>query len=276
MNRIPRFTRLVAALGLGLSLATTLLASRPAQAEGEIRIAEQFGIVYLLLNVVRDQRLIEKHGQAEGLQIKVDWTQLSGGAAVNDALLSGAIDIAGAGVGPLLTIWDRTRGRQNVKAVASLGNFPYYLLSNDPRVRSIADFGAGDRIAVPAVGVSVQSRFLQYAAAKQWGDKQFDRLDKYTVALPHPDATAALVAGGTELTGHFSNPPFQDQALANPKVHVVLDSYELLGPNSPTVLFATEKFRQDNPKTYRAFVEALKAWPSPRTTRRPPPIPISG
>ncbi len=229
MNRIPRFTRLVAALGLGLSLATTLLASRPAQAEGEIRIAEQFGIVYLLLNVVRDQRLIEKHGQAEGLQIKVDWTQLSGGAAVNDALLSGAIDIAGAGVGPLLTIWDRTRGRQNVKAVASLGNFPYYLLSNDPRVRSIADFGAGDRIAVPAVGVSVQSRFLQYAAA-----------------------------GGTELTGHFSNPPFQDQALANPKVHVVLDSYELLGPNSPTVLFATEKFRQDNPKTYRAFVEALK------------------
>ncbi len=200
MNRIPRFTRLVAALGLGLSLATTLLASRPAQAEGEIRIAEQFGIVYLLLNVVRDQRLIEKHGQAEGLQIKVDWTQLSGGAAVNDALLSGAIDIAGAGVGPLLTIWDRTRGRQNVKAVASLGNFPYYLLSNDPRVRSIADFGAGDRIAVPAVGVSVQSRFLQYAAAKQWGDKQFDRLDKYTVALPHPDATAALVAGGTELT----------------------------------------------------------------------------
>ncbi len=39
MNRIPRFTRLVAALGLGLSLATTLLASRPAQAEGEIRIA---------------------------------------------------------------------------------------------------------------------------------------------------------------------------------------------------------------------------------------------
>lgn len=143
MNSIPRFTRLVAALGLGLSLATTLLASRPAQAEGEIRIAEQFGIVYLLLNVVRDQRLIEKHGQAEGLQIKVDWTQLSGGAAVNDALLSGAIDIAGAGVGPLLTIWDRTRGRQNVKAVASLGNFPYYLLSNDPRVRSIADFAPG-------------------------------------------------------------------------------------------------------------------------------------
>ncbi|MGV8161508.1 ABC transporter substrate-binding protein, partial [Pseudomonas aeruginosa] len=83
------------------------------------------------------------------------------------------------------------RGRQNVRAVASLGNFPYCLLSSDPRVRSIADFGAGERIAVPAVGVSVQSRFLQYAAAKQWGGKQFDGLAQYSGALPHPDATAA-------------------------------------------------------------------------------------
>ncbi len=248
----------LAAIGLGFSLlAGSLVAPASAHAEGEIRIAEQFGIVYLLLNVVRDQQLIEKYGKQEGIEIKVDWTQLSGGAAVNDALLSGSIDIAGAGVGPLLTVWDRTRGKQNVKAVASLGNFPYYLLSNNPNVKTIADFTEQDRIAVPAVGVSVQSRLLQYAAAKQWGDKDFNRLDKYTLAVPHPDATAALIAGGTELTGHFSNPPFQDQALQNPNVHVVLNSYDVLGPNSPTVLFATEKFRDENPKTYKAFVEAL-------------------
>lgn len=247
---------LAASLGISL-LASSFLAPNLAHAEGEIRIAEQFGIVYLLLNVVRDQQLIEKHGKEEGIDIKVDWTQLSGGAAINDALLSGSIDIAGAGVGPLLTIWDRTHGRQNIKAVASLGNFPYYLVSNNPQVKTIADITDKDRIAVPAVGVSVQSRFLQYAAAKQWGNKEFNRLDKYTLALPHPDATAALIAGGTELSGHFSNPPFQDQALKNPNVHVVLDSYDLLGPNSPTVLFATEKFRNDNPKTYKAFTEAL-------------------
>ncbi|WP_236177241.1 ABC transporter substrate-binding protein [Pseudomonas qingdaonensis] len=251
-------SRLAASIGLGVSLlAGSLVAPVTAQAEGEIRIAEQFGIVYLLLNVVRDQHLIEKHGKAQGIDIKVDWTQLSGGAAINDALLSGSVDIAGAGVGPLLTIWDRTYGRQNVKAVASLGNFPYYLVSSNPNVKTIADFTEKDRIALPAVGVSVQSRFLQYAAAQQWGDKDYARLDKYTLAVPHPDATAALLAGGTELNAHFSNPPFQDQALANKSVHVVLDTYDLLGPNSPTVLFATEKFRNDNPKTYQAFVDAL-------------------
>ncbi|MCR8717870.1 ABC transporter substrate-binding protein [Pseudomonas syringae] len=255
---LPRLSRLAAAIGLGAALLTgALIAPASAQAEGEIRIAEQFGIVYLLLNVVRDQQLIEKHGKQDGLEIKVDWTQLSGGSAVNDALLSGSIDIAGAGVGPLLTIWDRTHGKQNVKAVASLGNFPYYLVSNNPNVKTIADFTEKDRIAVPAVSVSVQSRYLQFAAAKLWGDKEYARLDKYTLSLPHPDAAASLIAGGTELTGHFSNPPYQDQELKNPNVHVVLNTYDLFGPNSPTVLFATEKFRNENPKTYKAFIEAL-------------------
>ncbi|AZG16542.1 ABC transporter substrate-binding protein [Cupriavidus pauculus] len=243
----------LAVLTAGLALSGT------AHAEGRIRIAEQFGVVYLLLNVARDQQLIEKHGKQQGVDIQVEWTQLSGGAAVNDALLSGAIDIAGAGVGPLLTLWDRTHGRQNVKGVASLGNFPYYLVSNNPKVKSIADFTDKDRIALPAVTVSVQSRVLQLAAAKQWGDKEFNRLDKWTVAVPHPDAAAAIIAGGTEITGHFGNPPFQEQELAgNPNAHIVLSSYDVLGgPSSATVLYATEKFRNDNPKTYRAFVDAL-------------------
>nr|WP_155888100.1 MULTISPECIES: ABC transporter substrate-binding protein [Cupriavidus] len=230
-----------------------------AHAEGKIRVAEQFGVVYLLLNVARDQQLIEKHGKQQGLDIKVEWTQLSGGAAINDALLSGAIDIAGAGVGPLLTVWDRTHGKQNVKGVASLGNFPYYLVSNNPKVKTIADFTDKDRIALPAVSVSVQSRVLQLAAAKQWGDKEYNRLDKWTVAVPHPDAAAAIISGGTEISGHFGNPPFQEQELAgNPNARIVLNSYDVLGgPSSATVLYATEKFRNDNPKTYRAFVDAL-------------------
>ncbi|MBP3979333.1 ABC transporter substrate-binding protein [Acidovorax sp. JG5] len=238
--------------GLGLSA--------PAHAaEGQLRIAQQFGIVYLLLNVAQEQKLIEKHGKAAGVDIKVDFLKLSGGSAVNDALLSGNIDIAGAGVGPLFTLWDRTKGKQNVKGVASLGNFPYYLVSNNPAVKTIADFTDKDRIALPAVGVSVQSRVLQLASAKLWGEKEYNRLDKLQVAVPHPDATAAIIKGGTEINAHFGNPPFQDQALAgNPNAHIVLKSHDVLGgPASATVLYATEKFRAESPKTYKAFVDAL-------------------
>ncbi|MBB3196814.1 ABC transporter substrate-binding protein [Roseateles terrae] len=245
---------------LAAALAATLgLSALPTHAEGQLRIAEQFGIVYLLLNVAQDQKLIEKHGKSEGVDIRVQSVQLSGGPAINEALLSGSIDVAGAGVGPLLTLWDKTRGRQNVRGIASLGNFPYYLTSSNPAVRTIADFSDKDRIALPAVGVSVQSRILQLASARQWGDSQFNRLDRLQVALPHPDATAALIKGGTEINAHFGNPPFQEQGLAgNPAVHVVLSSYDVLGgPASATVLYTTEKFRKENPKTYRAFVAAL-------------------
>lgn len=243
---------------LAAALALAALATA-AQAEGRIRIAQQFGVVYLLLNVAQEQKLIEKHGKAQGLDLQVEFVRLSGGSAVNDALLSGQIDIAGAGVGPLLTIWDRTKDRQNVRGVASLGNFPYYLVSNNPAVKTIADFTEKDRIATPAVGVSVQSRVLQLASARLWGDAQFNKLDKLQVALPHPEATAAIIKGGTEITAHFGNPPFQNQALAaNPHVRIVLNSYDVLGgPSSATVLYATEKFRAENPRTYRAFIAAL-------------------
>jgi NitT/TauT family transport system substrate-binding protein len=38
----------------------------------------------------------------------------------------------------------------------------------------------------------------------------------------------------------------------------VLKSYDVLGgPSSATVLYATEKFRKESPKTYKAFVDAL-------------------
>ncbi|WP_020652985.1 ABC transporter substrate-binding protein [Massilia niastensis] len=251
MTKLKKIAALAAALALVLPSA--------ARAEGKIRIAEQFGVVYLLLNVAQDQKLIEKHGKKQGVEIDVDWVKLSGGQAVNDALLSNSVDVVGAGLGPLFTIWDRTNGRQNVRAVASLGNFPYYLVSTNPAVKTIADFSERDRIALPAVTVSVQARLLQMAAAKQWGASEFKKLDPITQTVPHPDAAAALIAGKTELNGHFGSPPFQDQELAgNPKAHVVLDSYQVLGgPSSATVLYATEKYVKDNPKTYRAFIDAL-------------------
>ncbi|CAN5394968.1 ABC transporter substrate-binding protein [soil metagenome] len=256
MHRSSLLTRRWLAGAVG---AITLALVTPALAEGQLRIAQQFGVVYLLLNVAQDQKLIEKHGKAAGIDIDVEFVQLSGGSAVNDALLSGSIDFAGAGVGPLLTIWDRTLGKQNVRGIASLGNFPYYLISNDPKIKTIADFSAKDRIATPVVGVSVQSRVLQLASAKLWGDAQYNRLDAIQVTLPHPDAAAAIIKGSNEVNAHFGNPPFQEQELAgNPNAHIVLDSYEVLGgPSSATLLYGTEKYRRDNPKTYRAFTAAL-------------------
>lgn len=144
----PALTVLAATLGLFGALL-----SSGVQAEGKISIAQQFGIGYLILDVVRDQKLIEKHGKEQGLDIKVDWNSISGATAMNEALLAGALDVVSAGVPPMLTVWDRTKGKQNVKAIASLGSMPNYLLTNNPNVKTIKDFTDKDRIAVPAAGV---------------------------------------------------------------------------------------------------------------------------
>ncbi len=243
-----------------LALTLTLgAASLAAQAEGSISIAQQFGIGYLILDVVRDQQLIEKNGKQQGLDIKVDWRTLSGATAINEALLSGALDVASAGVPPMLTLWDRTLGKQNVRAIASLGSMPNYLLTNNPAVKTLRDLSDHDRIATPAAGVGFQSRTLQIETAKLFGDSNYKRFDNITVSLPHPDANAALIAGGSEITAHFSSPPFQYQALEHPNVHKILSSYDVLGgAGTFNVLYTTQKFHDENPKTYRAFYDALK------------------
>lgn len=244
-------------LSLACGLAAALLAGG-ASAEGKISIAQQFGIGYLILDVVRDQHLIEKHGKQQGIDIEVDWNSTSGATAMNEALLAGALDVVSAGVPPMLTVWDRTKGRQNVKAIASLGSMPNYLLSNNPDVKTLKDFTDKDRIAVPAAGVGFQSRTLQLETAKLYGDKEFKKFDNISVSIPHPDATSALIAGGSEISAHFSSPPFQYQALENPKVHKVLSSYDILGgPATFNVLYTTQKFHDENPKTYKAFYDAL-------------------
>ena len=248
--------------GLPRALAALLLAAGcigAAQAEGKIRIAQQFGIAYLILDVVRDQQLIEKHGKAAGQPIEVDWAAISGATGMNEALLAGALDVVSAGVPPMLTLWDRTRGKQDVKAVAALGSLPNYLITNNPNVKTLKDLGPKDRIAVPAAGVGFQSRTLQIETARQFGRDDFKRFDTLSVSLPHPDATAALIAGGSEINTHFSSAPFYYQALeGNKAVHKIIGSYEILGgPATFNVLYTTRKFHDENPKTYKAFYAAL-------------------
>lgn len=250
-----------AVLGLAAALALApVLAAAPAHAEGVLRIAQQFGTLYTPFHVMKEQGLVEKHGKALGIDIKVDWIQLSGGSAVNDALLAGNIDIASAGIGPFLTLWDKTRGTSNeVKIVGAFGAQPNYLLTNNPNVKTIKDFTDKDKIAMPVAGVSVQARILQLAAEQTFGPGNAKKLDALMVTLPHPDATAALLSGSTEITGYLSNAPFQNHALKDPKIHKVFSSYEIFGgPVTPTVAYATVKFRQDNPKTYKAFLEAFE------------------
>jgi len=190
----------------------------------------------------------------------VTWELFNGPAAVNDALLSGNIDIASGGVPGLLVLWAKTKGTpQEVRGVSALSSQPFLLNSRNPDVKSIKDFTASDRIAVPAVKVSVQAIMLQMAAAKAYGEKEFAKLDVQTVSLSPPDATIALMGGKSEINAAFSVPPFQYQQLEQAGVHTVLNSFDVMGgSHSFTVAWTSAKFRDKNPVLYKALIAALK------------------
>jgi NitT/TauT family transport system substrate-binding protein len=233
----------------------------PAHAEAdEVRLVRQFGIHYLPLVVMEHEKLVEKEAAARGMpKLEVNWTQLSGGASVNDALLSGAVNYSAGGVGPLIVLWDKTQGgKGDVKAVAAVSDVPMTLLSRDPNVKSLKDFTANDKIALPAVKTSMQAVTLQMAAAKLWGDAQFERLDKLTVSLPHPDGAAAMLSEQGEITAHFTAAPYDYMELKNPAIHEVLDSYDVYGgPATLIVLYTTMKFYDANPKVNASVVAAM-------------------
>ncbi|WP_142846347.1 ABC transporter substrate-binding protein [Telmatospirillum sp. J64-1] len=247
-------------LAAAVGVASVLMSGTASAEVSEVRLAQQFGLSYLPLIIAKHENLIEKHAREAGLgEIKVTWAQLSGGAATNDALLSGGIDFAAAGIGPVLTIWDKTRGNYDVRGVVALDATPLFLNTNNPNVQSLADFTDRDRIAVPAVKVSIQSVVLQIAAEQAFGEGRHEQLDNLTVSLRHPDATAALLSGGTEITAHFATPPFSFQQLEDPNIHRVLSSYDVLGgPATLNVLYTTAKFRNDNPGVYRAVIAAIE------------------
>ncbi|SAK58127.1 ABC transporter substrate binding protein [Caballeronia fortuita] len=255
MTTTSSLQRLFAAFA---SMAALVLSPHFAHAEGNVKIVDQYGIGSLLLKVAKDQKLIEKAGARSGLAIDVQWNTLSGGAAVNEALLSGAADIATIGIGPLMTIWDRTRGHQDFRAMSAQSAVPVYLLTNDPRIRSIRDIGEKDRIAVVSVAVSQQGRLLQMASAKAFGDADYARLDRFEVNMPHADATTAMLSGNSVINLHFSNAPYQYQELEDPKIHKITSSTDILGgPSTGSVVVTSEKWRKDNPKTYAAVRAAL-------------------
>jgi NitT/TauT family transport system substrate-binding protein len=224
----------------------------------EIKVAQQYGIGYLPLMVMEEQKLIEKHAKAAGIDVTVAWAKLAGGGAMNDALLSNSLQFGSGGVGPLVTLWARTRGNLDVKAVAALNSMPLYLNTRNASVKTIKDFTERDRIALPSVKVSIQAVTLQMAAEKAFGEGQQNKLDALTVSLSHPDAETALLSGKSEITAHFTSPPFQYQELRDPAIHTVLNSYEVLGgPATFNLVWTTSKFRSENPKLYDAFVKAL-------------------
>ena len=136
--------------------------------------------------------------------------------------------------------------------------YPLYLVTRDPNVKKLTDFSDKDKIAVPSVKISTQAIMLQMAAAKEFGEKNYTKLDPLTISLSHPDATLAFIGNTAGVNTHFSTSPFYEQEIKVPGAHLITTSYEILGgPATALVLTSSAKFRDTNPKAYKAVYDAL-------------------
>ena len=232
---------LVVALALGL-FATT------AQAEvSELKITKQPGLLFAPMLLMEHHKLIEKQAKEAGVpDFKASWLTVMSGGANNDALLSGSVHITTSGVTNMLLLWGKTNG--DIKAIIGVSGLPFKLITRNANIKTIKDYTATDRIAVPTVRQSIQAITLGIALQKVYGDdKANEKLVPNQVQMGHPDALTAMLNPSHEVTSHFASSPFQEIELKQPGMHVVLESRDALGGDGHVSLaYGTTKFFQEN------------------------------
>jgi len=218
------------------------------------------GVGFLPLQMMREYGLIEKHAQAAGLEdLTVEWLELGGPAVMNDALLAGSVDFIAAGPPAFITLWDRTLGSANVKGVAAIAALPMYLNTLAPHLNRLEDLTENDRIAVTAIKVSIPSIVMQIYALDTYGIDAFDQYDDYTVTMTHPDAVVNMLSGSTEVSSHFTSPPFHQREIADPEIRTIMSTDDVLGgPATFTMLSTTQAYHDANPLAYKAVLAALE------------------
>jgi NitT/TauT family transport system substrate-binding protein len=246
------FTRRQMVSGAAAVAATPVMRAA-AQQKSEVVISRQPGILYMPTHIIEQNKLIEKYAEKLGVPgVTTKWLNFNSGGAQQDALLSGNVDLINTGTGPLLLMWDRTKG--GVKGLNASSAGPLVFVSRDPKIQTLRDLTEADKIAVPTVRISTQSILLQLAASKMFGPDQWGRFDPFTVQLGHPDAYIALRNAVHEVKNHFAAPPFHFYALKNvPGAHVVTSSTEIIGgPLSQAQFIVSTKFADANPKIIEA------------------------
>lgn len=243
-NRRLNVSLFLAMLFLGFGIGP--VASAPADdAPASVTIVYQLGLSYANLIVMREQGVLEKQFP----KTQFSWRVLASGAAVRDGIVAGQIQIGAGGTAPFLVGWDRGVG---YRLIGSLNEINLWLVSNNPKLKTLKDFEPTTKIGLPAPD-SIQAIILRKAAQEQLGNAH--ALDNNLVAIAHPLGLAALQNG--QLDAHFANPPFQEQEVQRGG-HILLKSYDVFGRSTLNSVFTTEAFAKEHPNFTKTFYRDLE------------------
>ncbi len=230
-----------------------------AGAQTPVKIGTGFGVGFLPMFIADQEKLVEKHAKEAGLDVTASYIRFSGSSAMQDAVLSGSVDMGVYGVAAMLIAWDKAHGTPSqVFGIAGVNSTPLVLVTNLPGAKSLADLKPADKISMPAL-ISPQMYALQMLAEKQFGAADYDHFRTQVAALPHPESVSAILSGGTEVRAYFSTPPFTQVLLNSGKAHAIASSEDAYGGRSTFLaLGATKRWIDANPKMPGVMVAALK------------------
>ena len=228
-----------------LSLAACGGGDETADGKTKLTIAHQYGIAYAPLEVMKQQKLIEKHYDG----VEVEWSTLNYGSAINEGFLSGDIDVGAMGVAPAIT--GVTSGVP-YKICSNMSAQPHKIMTNNPNIKSLKDI-TDEKIALVNIG-SIQHILLAMAAKEQLGDAH--ALDENIAAMAHPDGMSSLISGSVDC--HLTTSPYVFKEAEEDGITEV-EALESVWPsgNSFIVAVASTDLQENNPELYDAVVAAL-------------------
>jgi NitT/TauT family transport system substrate-binding protein len=242
---------------LGLAAAAVLLATAaPAFAQDQVKIGIGFGLAFLPFYICQDLKLVEKRAKELHLDVKANYQRFLGAGPMQDAIASGAIDMAPYGTAPLLAAWENAKDMpQQILAVSGITTMPLTLVSNRPNVATIADFQPTDRIAMPSL-TAPQMYLLEMQSEKTF--KAYDKLRDQVVAMPPPEAVTAMADDLGLVTAYFASPPYTQLVLRDAKVHRVLGSADVIGGKASFLIMgATRAYIEAHPQMPDALGKAM-------------------
>ncbi len=220
-------------------------AALPAE---EISINYQSSIGYAPLLVMKDQGLIEKN---YGGDIKVNWMEMSNGAEVNEALISGNLDVGSMGVPVAVT---GIMAGSPYKIAFGLAAQPYAILSSDDSIKPLSDIGDNE-IAITNIN-SQPHILLAMAAKKELGDAH--ALDANLTKLGNADGYAAMLSGAVKCHMVISPYNFMETTSDEASIHeLTIDPSVWPADNTALVSVVPEALKNDKPEVYNAIITAV-------------------
>lgn len=233
-----------------LSLSLFLVSGCESGDQGSqksITIAEQYGLAYAPVQLIKELQLLEESDP----DLKVEWKQLSNTTSIRESMLAGEVDIAFMAIPPFLIARDKG---MEWKIISGVSESPLGLMTNRAYVNSLADFKAGDRIALPQPG-SIQHILLSMAAQREFGE--VDKFDEQLLTMNHPDAMNSLLAG-REVSAHFASPPYLFLESREEGIKKILSGSEAFGGDFTFIIgVSTKEFYQQQSEDYMLFFKAL-------------------